>query len=68
MVQTTEGEAHEVWCGDFGRGVEGADAGGEAEVGVVEDDQAKRADETVEGPEDEGGPDVEVMTGRYTTG
>lgn len=66
MVRSTKGEAHEVWCGDFGCGVEGAEAGGKAEVGVVEDDQTKRADEAVEGPEDEGGPDVEVMTGKST--
>lgn len=68
MVWSTEGEAHEVGCGDFGCGVEGAEAGGEAEVGVVEYDEAECAYETVEGPEDEGGPYVEVMTERFSIG
>lgn len=66
MVRSTEGEAHEVWSSDFGCGVEGAEARGEAEVGVIEYDEAKRAYEAVEGPEDEGGPYVEVVTRRFT--
>lgn len=66
MVRPAEGEANKVRCGDFGCGVEGAETGGEAEVGVIEYDEAKRAYEAVEGPENEGGPYVEVMTGRFT--
>lgn len=62
MVRSTEGQAHEVRGCDFGCGVECAETGGEAKVGVVEDDEANRADKAVEAPEDEGGPDVEVVT------
>lgn len=63
MIRPAEGETNEAGSGDFGFGVEGPEAGLEAEVRMVEDDNANSADKSVEAPEEERRPHELVITG-----
>lgn len=50
MIRPAEREAYKARSGDFSFGIEGAEAGLEAEVRVVEDDDANGANESIEAP------------------
>lgn len=63
MIRPAEGEANEAGSGDFGFGVEGPEAGLEAEVRMVEDDNADSADKSVEAPKEERRPHELVISG-----
>lgn len=63
MIRPPEGETNEAGSGDFGFGVESTEAGLEAEVRMVEYDNANSADKSVETPEEERRPHELVVSG-----
>ena len=64
VAWAAETQAHKSGRDQFRRCVESADAGLEAEVGMVEQEEAHEADNSIETPDHEGRPNMFRITGK----